>query len=393
MGLFLDPRFFLFIAGTLVLHWILLRSANSRTHLIWITSVLFLAALHPLFAAIALGAATLVHLSAKPGRSRPLLLLLSFSLAILAMVKAAPWLIGRLASGTWLERYFLAPLGISYFIFRLLQYAADRYRGTLTDTSWPRLMAFLFFFPALPAGPIDTFQNFYGQRNPQWDWDRAAQGLRRILTGYFKKLFLVSWLFEYAFGDFTRDFLSQPSLALATYPPASPLAFVILMFLYAFFDLSAYTDIAVGLGGLFGYRLPENFDKPFLRTNLADFWRSWHISLSHWCRNQVYFPVLGVWRKPWIATYASMLTLGLWHQISWNWVAWAGYHASGLVAYAKWRRWRPWKDRPALDSLVGIPLTLLFVALGYAFVTAKDLSSAWSLFAACLTPWPSQEAG
>jgi alginate O-acetyltransferase complex protein AlgI len=387
MALFLNPRFFLFVAATLVVHWCVTRSNKARTHVLWIASVGFLAYLHPLFAALAVLAATLVHSLCGRGRGRALAWLVFAGFAGLALANLLPSLAARMPGGTWFEKRWLAPLGASYLVFRMIQYAADRYRGTITDASWSQFMAFLFFFPALPAGPLTTFQQFKQHRRPTLEAADVAVALKRILRGYFKKLFLVGWAFEYWMGDFAAGFLAHPALEIARASSASPLAFVALMFVYAFLDLSAYTDIAVGLGALFGIRLPENFDRPFLKSNLGDFWRSWHISLSQWCRNQVFFPVFGLTRRPWLATYASMLVLGLWHQISWNWVAWAGWHASGLVVHSRWRRARPQPAPSPVARAFATAATLVFVSLGYAFVATKDLPSALALLGACLIPF------
>jgi len=386
MRLLTDPRFVVFVVAVLLLYWRAAKTESARLAVLWGASLSLLAYLHPVFAAVATLGATAVYRFSGTGRRNAFLLLVALTLTAFGLAKVAPNLMARLAAGTAFERWGLAPLGISYFLFRLMQYGADRYRGTIPEGDWPKLMAFLFFFPALPAGPIDTYQNFFAHRSLQWDSDTAAAGVRRLALGYFKKLFLVNWLFDYLLGDLTTGFLANPVLEVARGHSASPLLFVISMLLYAFADLSAYTDIALGLGSLFGFRLSENFDRPFLRTNLADFWRSWHVSLSQWCRNQVYFPVFGLTRKPWAATYASMAALGLWHHLSWNWAAWAGYHATGLVAYGQWRRHGP-KVQGLAFRLASAALTLWFVALGYAFVSSTNLRSAWTLFVACLTPW------
>ena len=125
------------------------------------------------------------------------------------------------------------------------------------------------------------------------------------------------------------------------------------MFVRAYFDLSAYTDLAIGFSRLFGFRIMENFHFPFWQKNLSDFWRSWHISLSTWCRNNVYFPVFGLTRKTWLGLYASMLTMGLWHYVDLNWLAWGLYHGTGLVIVARWERWK--KKRKKARKKAGLP--------------------------------------
>ena len=172
----------------------------------------------------------------------------------------------------------------------------------------------------------------------------------------------------------------------------------------AYFDLSAYTDLAIGFSALFGFRIMENFHLPFLQKNLGDFWRSWHISLSSWCRNNVYFPVFGLTRKPWLGLYASMLTMGLWHYVDLNWTAWGLYHGTGLVVVSRWERWKKKRSarrarRPASPrrrayekyvAWLGYPATFLYVALGLRVrlhahaATTRSRSSTWP--SACRSP-------
>jgi D-alanyl-lipoteichoic acid acyltransferase DltB (MBOAT superfamily) len=133
----------------------------------------------------------------------------------------------------------------------------------------------------------------------------------------------------------------------------------------------------------------ENFHFPFWQKNLSDFWRSWHISLSTWCRNNVYFPVFGLTRKTWLGLYASMLTMGLWHYVDLNWLAWGLYHGTGLVIVARWERWKKKRKKarkkaglpPAagyekFTKWLGYPATFLYVALGYAFVATGNIEQA-----------------
>ncbi len=172
-----------------------------------------------------------------------------------------------------------------------------------------------------------------------------------------------------------------------------PLAYcVIIIFLRAYFDLSAYTDLAIGFSALFGFRIMENFHYPFWQKNLSDFWHSWHISLSSWVRNNVYFPVFGLTRKVWLGLYASMLTMGLWHYVSVNWAVWGLYHGTGLVVVSRFERWkkarRKARKKAGLPqevgyekylSWLGYPATFLFVALGYAFVSTDSITHALTI--------------
>jgi alginate O-acetyltransferase complex protein AlgI len=173
--------------------------------------------------------------------------------------------------------------------------------------------------------------------------------------------------------------------------------YVIAVFVRAYFDLSAYTDLAIGFSALFGFRIMENFNLPFLSKNLGDFWRRWHISLSTWVRNNVYFPVYGLTRKPWLGLYLSMLTMGLWHYVNLNWAVWGLYHGTGLVIVARWERHKKarkkrrrkagkpvaaWYER--LIAPAGYVVTFLYVALGYAFVSTHTFRHAAKIVYACV---------
>jgi len=288
------------------------------------------------------------------------------------------WIVGRL----------IMPLGISYFVFRLLQYVFDCMRGVIQESSFLRLVAFVMFIPTFPAGPLETYQGFYEKRSYHFDRQLFYLGLRRIALGYFKKVFVVDFLFAIFFqGIIDAVKVAHPDWSGMN--QLVPLAYVIIVFVRAYFDLSAYTDLAIGFSRLFGFRIMENFHFPFWQKNLSDFWRSWHISLSTWCRNNVYFPVFGLTRKTWLGLYASMLTMGLWHYVDLNWLAWGLYHGTGLVIVARWERRKKKRKKarkkaglpPAagyekFTKWLGYPATFLYVALGYAFVSTGSIEQA-----------------
>ena len=155
--------------------------------------------------------------------------------------------------------------------------------------------------------------------------------------------------------------------------------------LFAYLDISAYADIAIGFGHLFGYTICENMNYPILQKNLSDYWNCWHISLSHWCRNNVYFPVLGKTRNNSFALYCSFSIMGLWHDISFNWLLWGIWHATGLIVYSKWNRFKRKHKRlksllPAKIALAtGVSITIIYASIGYSFVMMKTTSEAFNL--------------
>ena len=354
-------------------------------------SVAVLALLHPIFAAIAVGLITVawqivaLHRAERLRAGRAALLVVTIAVLSLAIGKygergvAAVW-----GSGDPIVTYFLAPLGISYFVFRLMQYVFDHLRGVLTDNNWLRLAAFVMWMPTFPAGPIETYQGFYEKASRTFDRQLFYEGLRRIAMGYFKKVFVVDFLIVIFFGDILTT-VGRAGFAAAEINPWYPLAYCIIVFVRAYFDLSAYTDLAIGFSRLFGFRIMENFHYPFLKKNLAEFWRGWHISLSSWCRNNVYFPVFGLTRKPWLGLYASMLTMGVWHYLSWNWIFWGLWHGTGLVVVSRWERWKKARKKKRKKAgkppaaayepwirWLGYPATFMFAAFGYAMVSTES---------------------
>lgn len=203
------------------------------------------------------------------------------------------------------------PLGISFFTFEFLHYAWDRYRGKTEAGKLGEYMAFILFFPTMVAGPIKRYQDFLPKLRSipaEWllDWQR---GITRILAGLVKKFAVADLLTAYT------NHLTIPDIAVA-----SRAVLPLWLLAYGFkiyFDFSAYSDIAIGSARLFGIRVPENFDWPYLQTNITDFWRRWHISLSTWLLDYVYIP-LGGSRVSIPRIYANLLVTIV-HQRSLAW--------------------------------------------------------------------------
>ncbi|HEY5387026.1 MAG TPA: MBOAT family O-acyltransferase [Thermoleophilia bacterium] len=386
------------VIAALLVFWLALRNERVKLLFVIVLSVAVLAVLHPFFAAIAVGLVVVTHQLVdlkrrkKLSGGRAVLIILAIAVITLGIGKygqrgaVAIW-----GQDDWIVGHLLMPLGISYFVFRLLQYVFDCLRGVIEENSLLRLAAFVLFIPTFPAGPLETYQGFYEKRSYSFDRQLFYLGLRRIALGYFKKVFVVDFVFALFFAKIITS-VGNPDFHASQLGPWWPLAYCIVVFVRAYFDLSAYTDLAIGFSALFGFRIMENFHLPFLQKNLSDFWRSWHISLSTWCRNNVYFPVFGLTRKVWVGLYASMLTMGLWHYVDLNWTAWGLYHATGLVVVARWERWKRKRKKarkkagspPAAPyekyvRWLGYPATFLYVALGYAFVSTHTLGHALTI--------------
>ena len=215
------------------------------------------------------------------------------------------------------------PLGISFFTFQLTSYLADVYRGkTPADRNFANVLLYTSFFPKMTAGPIVSYQNFFdGVYSGRIPPEQLSAGARRFIFGLSKKVLISDVLgvtVDYVYG------LSQAELSL----PAAWLGALSYM-LQIYFDFSGYSDMAIGLGQLFGFSLPENFRTPYASGSMREFWRRWHMTLNLWFRDYVYIP-LGGNRRGKGRTMLNQLIVffftGLWHGASWNFVLWGLFH-------------------------------------------------------------------
>jgi len=382
-----------FVAGLLaasILFWAVVPAPWRKAFLV-VASCGALLTIQPGFTLIlfALIAAThALSLSIRRGRPSPGRLLLSGLLLLVSFLLAAKYgglLLAVLFSPEHeLAKSYLVPLGVSYLSFKLIAFVIDVYRGTIEKPRFWDLVAFIFFIPTFPAGPIERYQDFAAQRTDTLDPALYIDGLRRLVLGYFKKVVLVSFLLQETVIRGLEPEVMSLSVS-ADLPGWKVLLFLVGALFYAYFDLSAYADIAIGYGQLFGIRTIENMNYPVFRRNLSDYWANWHISLSSWCRNNVYFPVLGATRRNNLALMASFIVMGLWHNISLNWVIWGIWHATGIIIYSRYNRFL--RKRKRLKRLVkgkagyafGMTLTVLYSSLGFAFImtdSRTDLLSA-----------------
>jgi alginate O-acetyltransferase complex protein AlgI len=270
-------------------------------------------------------------------------------------------------------RVLLPPVGISFFTFESMSYVIDVHRGELQPhRSYLRYLLFVAFFPHLVAGPIVRPRDLLPQLERQPALTRAMGGeaLFLIAVGLLKKLVI-------------SDQLAQNIVDRVFERPVSFSALEVLTGVYGYAvqiycDFSGYTDIAIGSALLLGVRFPRNFDAPYQATNIADFWRRWHISLSTWLRDYLYIPLGGSRGAPW-ATYRNlMITMvlgGLWHGASWTFVFWGFLHGLGLGVTRAWERRR--QRRPGLAArAVGTFFTFHYVCLAWIFFRAPTFKQA-----------------
>jgi D-alanyl-lipoteichoic acid acyltransferase DltB (MBOAT superfamily) len=282
----------------------------------------------------------------------------------------------------------LLPLGISFFVFHAISLLGDCYRGKVREpVKLGDALLYVAFFPQLIAGPILRASRFLPQlairRNP--NSIRVNRAFLLIVSGLFKKVVISNMLA-------TR--LVEPVFAV----PQSFGAWDTLLAVYGYAaqiycDFSGYTDIAIGCALLLGYRFPRNFNAPYTAADPQEFWRRWHISLSSWLRDYLYFP-LGGSHKGKLRTYINlMLTMllgGLWHGAAWTFVVWGGLHGGYLVVHRLWSRigWRPlvrWRATTAWRWMARI---LLFhaVCVGWVFFRSSSFDLAYTVFSRLTSP-------
>ena len=252
----------------------------------------------------------------------------------------------------------ILPLGLSFFTFEFIHFAADSYQGKTERVSLSEYASFILFFPSMVAGPIKRIQDFQPKlREARFDPTLAAQGVTRILAGLMKKHVLADTLTLWSDNLGTDALYSAPGWQVFLW--------VLAFGGKIYFDFSGYSDIAIGSGYLFGVRIPENFSWPYASTSVTEFWRRWHVSLSTWIRDYIYVPLGGSRlgpRRAALNVIVAFAVSGLWHGAAYNFVVWGLWHGVLLVVH---RAWSALGVR--VPTVVAVPLTFLAVNLGWAF--------------------------
>jgi alginate O-acetyltransferase complex protein AlgI len=228
----------------------------------------------------------------------------------------------------------------------------------------------------LAAGPITTLAEFRRARLPNWSITDYGSGVARCLVGLAKKL--------------SADLLLAPIVlksveVVALHPEKAKASVVWPMLLgqslYIYLDFTGYTDLALGTGRALGWRLPENFNLPLIRTSLQRYWQSWHMTLSNWVMRRVYFPAYMASRSPILAAICAMLTIGVWHQPNFGWTAWALHHGLGLGATIKFLDLAFSKNAPLTRAYATAPGRIAIPLMGWAFTAAwVALGMSYTLF-------------
>ena len=322
------------------------------------------------------------------------------------LLKSPPlseWASRILRSATGQESSLASPLdlrwlGYSYLAFRLLHVLRDGQQGRLKPASLTDFISYALFWPAYTAGPIDRSQHFLAELQPgetagtlpgvRLRPDYLTAGGGRILWGIFKKFVLA-------------DSLALIAISPLNAPQTTSTGWLwVILYAYGlriYFDFSGYTDIALGLAGLMGITLPENFDRPYFKTSLTAFWNSWHITLAQWFRAYFFNPVtrslrskrkLPVWVILFISQVSTMALIGLWHGLTWNFAIWGIWHGLGLFINNRWSDWlRPhsarWAGQTGLNRMLQSGswlLTFHWVVLGWVWFALPDTGQSLVIF-------------
>jgi len=387
--LFTDTKFiFLFLPVVLLAVWNV-KSGRYRLLILLLASYIFYAAWNYKFVSLLLLSTCvdfffglLISRNEQNHRVRKTLLILSVScsLAILGFFKYFNFFVGDVQAilacfgldSKLPVLQVVLPVGISFYTFQSMSYTIDVYRGSVKATkSFLKFASYVALFPQLVAGPIVRYKDIDTQLDgidKPFSLDNLAVGLQIFLLGLSKKVLIADSIAKMINPMFDN------------YPGLEPLGAWMAALGYAFqiyFDFSGYSDMAIGLGKMFGLQFPYNFNSPYKASNMADFWRRWHITLSTWLRDYLYIPLGGnrVSRRRTALNVLLVFTLGgLWHGAAWTFVIWGIYQGALVAGYYIFKR--TWDNMPVLIQRT---LTFFFVVVGWVFFRSTDVPMALTL--------------
>jgi len=283
--------------------------------------------------------------------------------------------------------HIILPLGISFFVFEFIHYAVEVYRGKPTVKKFFDFALFASFFPTQIAGPIKRYQDFIPQLDipAKFKWQYLDEGMNLILMGLSKKVLIADNLALVAQAGFSHpERFSSVDLWLITYA----FAFQI------FFDFAGYTDIARGSAMLFGYKVPINFNLPYMAANVSEFWNRWHISLSTWLRDYLYIPLGGSRCPKWLNYRNLFITMalgGLWHGAAMHFLAWGVYQGLLLILHKEYSSAlvKAGIASKLLSSKVyhvaSIVVTFHIVCIGWVIFRADNMQICWDVVSKLVT--------
>jgi len=284
----------------------------------------------------------------------------------------------------WVSMNVILPVGISFYTFQALSYSIDVYQKKLPAThDIVEFFAYISFFPQLVAGPIERATNLLPQfqRNRQFDYAKAVDGCRQMLCGFFKKIVV---------ADSCGEIVNEAWEQYQVYPGISLFLLGVLFTIQIYCDFSGYSDIAIGCARLFGINLMRNFNFPYFSRSIPEFWRRWHISLTTWFRDYIYFPLGGSRCDKWKIlrnVYIVWAISGLWHGASWHFVFWGLFHATLLAIYnifginTKYNNVVAYgKFLPSIKEFFQMALTFCLAVFGWIIFRAESMAQAIDYF-------------
>jgi alginate O-acetyltransferase complex protein AlgI len=300
------------------------------------------------------------------------------SLGLLAYFKYVDFLISTINAAAGREcislKHIALPIGISFYTFQALSYSIDLYRGRCTvQKSFCKLLLYISFFPQLIAGPIVRYRDIAEEIDCRSvDLAGVSEGIARFISGLGKKVILANTFAAKVDLVFAMP-MEERTAAMSWFG-------ILLYAMQIYFDFSGYSDMAIGLGRMFGFHFLENFDMPYIASSVREFWRRWHISLSTWFREYLYIP-LGGNRRGVVRTYINLFIVffvtGLWHGAGWNFIIWGMMHGVFMVLermfLGKYLDANPYK-------ILNHIYTLLVALLAWVFFRAETLADAINYF-------------
>ena len=286
--------------------------------------------------------------------------------------------------------HLVLPLGISFWTFQAMSYLFDLYRGEELNPSFFEFALYMAFFPVTISGPICRMPDMLPQfRSDQpIRWERVGSGLRRIAIGVLM-MTLARLLGQ---GILAGDGIDSGFDRATRWSGPDVWCLVLGYGLQLFFDFAGYSHIAIGAAQALGFTLPENFAKPFQSTSVSIFWTRWHMSLSFWIRDYVFFPLATFRREMWwrnLALMMSMVLFGLWHKATILFLLWGAYHGVLLVVHRQVQQLHrrfDWNLSAAWWTVLSWGVTTAFVSIGWIFFRANSLAQAGRLFSGLLAP-------
>jgi len=388
--LFTEPVFLLFFLIVFIANWIAPWNRVRKLFLL-ISSYIFYAGWDWRFSSLIAASTIIDYISGiMLGRNRPpggrkswLIFCLCANLGILGFFKYYNFFVSSVCSV--LEAAGLStgertleiilPVGISFFTFQTMSYTIDIYRCQLKPVkSFVDFALFVSFFPQLVAGPIVRAREFLPQLN-------KIRLIRNVAFRPLLTLFLIGFFKKTCIADNLAPFVDNLFSSPESYTALSVWLGVLFYAVQIYCDFSGYTDMAIAIAGLLGYKLRLNFNFPYFATSIQDFWRRWHISLSSWLRDYLYIS-LGGNRGNKIFTcrnlLLTMLLGGLWHGAAWNFVIWGGLHGIALILHREYSKYiRSFKLVAGFFQMFGVFITFYWVCLAWIFFRATSLSDAY----------------